>query len=166
MTSVDLGVKDFGDLILGFAINLDWRRRRLGPLQNGVQDQRLEHRDMKDRVDCTHAVWKSQGVRPEAHSGDHLKGTEIFLSQYLRGPSGSEELRFDKCMGSDSKFRGRSPTSIGRNLVPRLSGFDLLFQGGLDLIDVEGEVSGPRGCEIPFGVNHEVRVVALVGIEG
>jgi len=121
---------------------------------------------MEDRVDCTHAVRKSQGVRPEAHSGDHLKRSEILLSQFLRGPSGSEELRFDKRMGSDSKFGGRGPTSIGRDLVPGLSGFDLLFQGGLDLIDVEGEVSGPRGCEIPFGVNREVRVVALVGIEG
>jgi hypothetical protein len=119
---------------------------------------------MEDRVDCTHAVRKSQGVRPEAHLGDHLKGTEILLSQCLRALSGSEELRFDKRMGSDSKFGG--PMSIGRDLVPRLSGYDLLFQGSLDLIDVEGKVSGPRGCKIPFGVNREVRVVALVGIEG
>jgi hypothetical protein len=121
MTPVGLGVKDFGDLVLGFAVNFDWRWRRLGPLQNGVQDQRLEHRDMEDRVDCTYAVQKSQSVRPEAHSGDHLKGTEILLSQFLRGPSGSEELHFDKCIGSNSKFGGRSPTSICRDLVPRLS---------------------------------------------
>jgi hypothetical protein len=68
---------------------------------------------MEDRMDCTHAVWKSQSVRPEAHSDDHLKRTEILLSQFLRGPSGSEELRFDKRIGSDSKFGGWSPTSIG-----------------------------------------------------
>ena len=63
---------------------------------------------MEDQVDCMHAVWKSQSVIPEAHSGDHLKGTEIFLSQFIRGLSGPEELRFDKHMGSDSKFGGRS----------------------------------------------------------
>jgi hypothetical protein len=56
---VGLGVKYFGDLILGFAVNLDWRQRRLGPLRNGVRDRRLEHRDMEDQVDCTHAVRKS-----------------------------------------------------------------------------------------------------------
>jgi hypothetical protein len=150
---VGLGIKNFEDLVLGFAINFDWQWRRLGLLWNGVQDQRLEHRDMEDQVDCTHAVWKSQSVRPEAHSGYNLK-REIFLSQFLQEPSGPEELRFDKHIVSDSKFGGRSPMSIGRDLIPRLSGFDLLFQGGLDLIDVEGEVSGPRGCKIPFGVNR------------
>jgi hypothetical protein len=143
---VGLRVKDFGDLILGFAVNFDWRQRRLGLLRNGVRDQRLEHRDMEDRMDCTHAVRKLQSVRPEAHSGNHLKGTEILLSQFLRGPSGSEELHFDKRIGSDSKFGGRSLMSIGRDLIPRLSGFDLLFRCGLDMIDVKGEVSGPRGC--------------------
>jgi hypothetical protein len=76
---------------------------------------------MENWVDCTHAVWKSQSVRPEAHLGYNLKGTEIFLSQFLRGPSGLEELRFNKYIGSDSKFRGQSPTSIGQDLVPRLS---------------------------------------------
>jgi hypothetical protein len=121
---------------------------------------------MEDWMDCTHAVRKSQSVRPEAHSGDHLKGTEILLSQFLRGPSGSEELRFDKRIGSDSKVGGRSPTNISQYLVLRLSRFDLLFQGGQDLIDVMGEISDPRGCKIPFRVNCEVRVVALIGLEG
>jgi hypothetical protein len=76
---------------------------------------------MEDRVDCTHAVQKSQSIRPEAYSGDHLKGAEIYLSQFLRGLSGPEELRFDKRIGSDSKFRRRSPMSIGQDLVPRSS---------------------------------------------
>jgi hypothetical protein len=146
MTPVSLGIKNFGDLVLGFTVNFNWLRRGLGPLQNGVWDRRLDHRDMEDQVDCTHAVRKSQSVRPEAHLGDSLKGTEIFLSQFLQGRSGPEELCFDKRIGSDSKFRGWSPMSIGQDLVPRLSGFDLLFQGSLDLINVEGEVSCLRGC--------------------
>jgi hypothetical protein len=58
----------------------------------------------------------------------------------------SRRTALDKHIGSDSKFGGQSMMSIGRDLIPRLSGFDFLFQGGLDLIDVEGEVSGPRGC--------------------
>jgi hypothetical protein len=110
---VDLGIENLRDLVLSFTVNFDWQRRRLGQLRDGVRDQRLEHQDMEDQVDCPHTVRKSQSVRPEADSGYNLKGTEIFLSQFLRGPSGSEELHFDKYIGSNSKFGGRILTSIG-----------------------------------------------------
>jgi hypothetical protein len=59
MAPVGLGIKNFGNLILGFTVDFDWRWRRLGLLWNGVQDRRLKHRDMEDQVDCMHAVWKS-----------------------------------------------------------------------------------------------------------
>ena len=34
---VELGVKDFGDLIFGFTIDIDWRWRWLDAIGNGVQ---------------------------------------------------------------------------------------------------------------------------------
>ena len=34
---VDLGVEDFGDLIFGFAIDVDWRWRWLDVVRNGVR---------------------------------------------------------------------------------------------------------------------------------
>ena len=35
--SVKLGIKDFGDLIFGFAIDVDWRWRWLDVVGDGVQ---------------------------------------------------------------------------------------------------------------------------------
>ena len=34
--SVKLGVKDFGDLVFGFAVDVDWRRRWLDVVGDGV----------------------------------------------------------------------------------------------------------------------------------
>jgi hypothetical protein len=36
--SVNLGIEDFGDLVLGLTVNFDWWRWRMYPLWNGVQD--------------------------------------------------------------------------------------------------------------------------------
>ena len=33
---VELGVKDFGDLVFRFAVNVDWRQRRLDAVWNGI----------------------------------------------------------------------------------------------------------------------------------
>jgi hypothetical protein len=98
---VGLGVEYFRDLVLGFAVNLDWRRRIRDWVRSG-----MEFGTKGLSMETWKTGWtarmlsgsRRQGVRPEAHSGDHLKGTAILLSQFLRGPSGSEELHFDKCI--------------------------------------------------------------------
>jgi hypothetical protein len=61
-------------IICGFAKDSD----------HDIRDQRLDHRDMEDRVDCTHAVRKSQSVRPEAHSGTS-KGLRYFSASFFEG---------------------------------------------------------------------------------
>ena len=33
---VELGVEDFGDLIFGFAVNVDWRQKWLDAVRDGV----------------------------------------------------------------------------------------------------------------------------------
>jgi len=59
---------------------------------------------MEDWVDYTHAVQELKSVRPGASSCDHFKGAKVFFSELLRGPSGVEELCFDKCMRTNSEL--------------------------------------------------------------
>ena len=58
-TFVYLGIKDFQYFVLGFTVNFDWRWRQLDSIWDRVRSRRFEHRDMEDRVNCTHAVRKS-----------------------------------------------------------------------------------------------------------
>ena len=59
---------------------------------------------MEDRVDRMHAVWKPKGVRSGASSGNHFEGAEVFFGKLLQGPSGAEELHFDKHMRTNSEL--------------------------------------------------------------
>ena len=72
---------------------------------NGVGSHRLEHRNMKDWVDCTHAVWKPKGVTSGTSSGNHFEGAEVFFGELLRRPSGVEELHFDKHVRTNGELR-------------------------------------------------------------
>ena len=75
-----------------------------------VQSCGFEHRDMEDRVDCMHAVWKSSSVRVGANSSNNLERAKILLSKLLGGSSGLEELHFYKYMRSCFKFQSVVPT--------------------------------------------------------
>ena len=107
MVLVDLCVENFGYFILGLAINFNWWRGCLDSVWKGVGSHRFEHRNMKDRVDCTHAVWKPKSVRSGASLGDHFKGAKVLFGKLLQGLSGVEELCFDKCMRSNSELRSQ-----------------------------------------------------------
>jgi len=131
-------------------------------VRNRVGSHRLEHRDMKNRVDCTHAVWKPKSVRPGASSGNHFKRAKIFLGKLLRRPSGVEELRFDKRMRTNRELGSWISPSITRDLVLRLSEFDLLFQLDMQLVKVNSKVTSSRGSEVSFRVDSDVRVVSFV----
>ena len=54
---VYLGVKDRGYFICWFPINDDRRVRDRVPTREGIQSCRLDHGDMENRVDKTHALW-------------------------------------------------------------------------------------------------------------
>ena len=83
MASVDFRVEDFGYFVLGFAININWWWGHLDSVWNGVGSCRLEHRNMKDWVDCTHAVWMPKSIRPGTSSDDDFKGAKILLSELV-----------------------------------------------------------------------------------
>ena len=54
--AIKLGVEDLGDLVLGLAINFDWRRRWLDMVRYDVGCSGFELRDMEHRVYCAHRV--------------------------------------------------------------------------------------------------------------
>ena len=97
-----------------------------------------------------------------ADSSYNLEGAEIFLGELLGRSSGPEELRFYKRMRSRFEFRSIILTRVSRDLVPRLSGFDVLFQFLVKLVKVDCEGSGSGRSEVPFGVNCKVWVVPFV----
>ena len=97
-----------------------------------------------------------------ADSSYNLEGAKIFLGELLGRSSGPEELCFYKCMRSSFEFRGIVPTRVSRDLVPRLSSFNVLFQFLVKLVKVDCEGLGSGRSEVPFGMNREVRVVPFV----
>ena len=97
-----------------------------------------------------------------ANSSYNLEGAEIFFCELLGRSSGPEELHFYKRMRSRFEFRGIVPTRVSRDLVPRLSSFNVLFQFLVKLVKVDCEGLGSGRSEVPFGMNHEVRVVPFV----
>ena len=97
-----------------------------------------------------------------ADSSYNLEGAEIFLGELLGRSSGPEELRFYKHVRSCFKFWGIVLMRVSRDLVPRLSGFNVLFQFLVKLVKVDCEGSGSGRSEVPFGVNRKVWVVPFV----
>ena len=90
------------------------------------------------------------------------EGAEILFTELLGRSSGLEELCFYKRVRSRLEFRSVVPTRVSRDLVLRLSGFNVLFQFLVKLVKVDSKGSGLGRSEVPFGMNHEVRMVPFV----
>ena len=97
-----------------------------------------------------------------ANSSYNLEGAEILLSELLGRSGGLEELCFYKCVRSRFEFWSIIPTRVSRDLVPRLSSFNVLFQFLVKLVKVNCKGSGSGGSEVPFGMNCEVQMVPFV----
>ena len=97
-----------------------------------------------------------------ADSSDDLEGAEILLGELLGQSSGLEQLRFYKHVRSHLKFWSIVLTQVSHDLVPRFSGFNVLFQLLIKLVKVNCEGSGLGRSEIPFGMNCEVQLVPFV----
>ena len=97
-----------------------------------------------------------------ADSSYYLEGAEILLGALLGRSSGPEELRFYKRVRSHFKFQSVILMRVSRDLVLRLSGFNVLFQFLVKLVKVDCEGSGSGRSEVPFGMNRKIRVVSFV----
>ena len=97
-----------------------------------------------------------------ADSSYNLEGAKILLSELLGRLSGQEELRFYKRVRSCFKFQSVVATRVSRDLVPRLSGFNVLFQFLVKLVKVNCRGSGSGRSEVLFRMNRKVRIVPFV----
>ena len=97
-----------------------------------------------------------------ADSSYTLEGAEILLSEHLGRSSGPEELHFYKHVRFRFKFQSVVPTRVSQDLVPSLSGFNVLFQFLVKSVKVDCEGLCSGRSEVPFGMNHEVQMVSFV----
>ena len=61
MVFVNFGIKDFGDLILKFPLNIDGQRWRLNTIRNFIRDSGFEHGDMENGMNTVDCVQKMEG---------------------------------------------------------------------------------------------------------
>ena len=97
-----------------------------------------------------------------ADSSNNLKGAKIFLGKLLGRSSGLEELHVYKCVRSHFKFWSDILTRVSQDLVPRLSGFNVLFRFLMKLVKVDCEGLGLGRSEASFRMNGEVQMVPFV----
>ena len=88
--TVDLGVEDFGDLVLLFAVNLDWRWGCGDTLWNGAGDEGLKHGDVIDGVDAPELRRKTECERLGTDLSDDGIGPEVAIGELARRSSGAE----------------------------------------------------------------------------
>ena len=93
-------------------------------------------------MDRSHAVRQTQYDRVRTCSADYLKRTEVFFSNLLRGSGCAEELSPNEGRGTEGEFGMGGSGSVSRDLVTRLGLSDVILQGGMQLIKVNGELAG------------------------
>jgi len=77
-----------------------------------------------------------------------------------------KELSLDKCLAANSEVRCGYSLGVSRTLVSPLGISCVLLELLVKLIEVSDKVLGTSQSEVVLGVNSDVWVVTLVGIEG
>ena len=103
--SIDFRIEDLGDLVLEFTIDLDWRRRRLRAVRDGIGNGRLELGDMKDWVHSLHGVREAESTRVGTWLRNDFEGPKVLIGELRRRPSGAEVLGLHEC-GTTNVERG------------------------------------------------------------
>jgi len=84
----------------------------------------------------------------------------------LRRPSCTKELSLDECLAANSEVRCGYLSGVSQTLVLPLGIGYVLLELLVKFVEVGDGVSGASRSEVALGVNSDVRVVALVSIEG
>jgi hypothetical protein len=92
----------------------------LNTVRNRVRSARLKHRNMKDWVYSMHSSRKTECPGQRSYLVNDIERSQIFFREFLRGSSGSEELRFYKSFVSNLEFQRRDPVLVRRLLVASL----------------------------------------------
>ena len=77
--AIELGVKDFGNLVLRLTIDFDWRRWWLDAVRYDVGCSEFELQDMEYRVYHAHRVREVNRERKQANLCDDGVRAEILL---------------------------------------------------------------------------------------
>ena len=112
-----------------------------------------------------HGCRESESVGLGSDLGDDFVETKVLLRKLLGGTSDPEELGLDIDTISDVQLRRRCTAMVGRSLVSELCFTDILLEMLVEFLEVDCEFMSASGGEGVFGVNGDVRMVALVGEE-
>ena len=93
-------------------------------------------------MDCSHAVRQTQYDRVCTCSADYLKWTEVFFSKLLRGSGRAEELSLNKGRRTEGEFGMGGSGLVCRDLITGLGLSDVILQGRMQLVKVNGELAG------------------------
>ena len=120
---------------------------------------------MKDGVNTSHRVGKTEGEGDRADLCYNLKRSWVFLCEFLRGSGSTDVIRLNKDFISDLEVWWWSPMSVCGDRVSFLRvgyvGLELLVQ----VIEIDRKVSGPGRGNVTFGVDGDAKMITLVGVE-
>ena len=165
MVFVNFGIKDFGDLILKFPLNIDSQRWRLNTIRNFIRDSGFEHGDMENRMNATECVWKTEGERMRSGLSQNLKGTQELLRKFLGGTGSMEELGFNKGLLTNCEVRSRKASGVSGSLITDLSLGESCLKFLVEFVKVDHKVFGTGRSKVMFWVNGEVRMITFISKE-
>ena len=87
------------------------------------------------------------------------------FSEFLGGPRGTDVLRFNEDLIGDLEIWRRVTTLVGGDGVSALCLGDGRLEVLMEVIKINGKLTGTIGGKISFRMNRYVRMVALVGKE-
>lgn len=163
--TIDLRGENFGDFELDFVVDNYRRRWILLATRESVGNMRFELRDVENWMYFSKVVGELYREGLRTGLSEDLEGTEKTRSEFTSGLSGLDVLGVDEDEVVDLEVRRWSSAFVRGFGIPILSVSDLLFERGLQLKDVNGEVAGATGRDVALGENRDDGVVTLVGEE-
>ena len=96
---------------------------------------------MEDRVDRVHAAGQTEGERVSTCLSNNFERSEVLFCKFLRGSSGVNVVRLDKCLVSDDEVWRWSSAFVGRSRVSSLSCRDSLPELEMEFVEINDKIS-------------------------
>src|ERR1700731_925346 len=148
--------------MLEISVDLYWRWQRDYTIQNCVWSYGFQHRNVENRVDCSHGLRESEYKGVPAGFSDDFERSEEFFGKLPGGSGHAEILHLNIDSGSDLELWCWSPTGICRTLIATLRIGDLGTEFLVELVQVHSEFSGMDQSYFTFQVHRYIRMITLV----
>src|SRR6202045_4915129 len=148
--------------MLEISVDLYWRWQRDYTIQNCVWSYGFQHRNVENRVDCSHGLRESEYKGVRAGFSDDFERSEEFFGKLPGGSGHAEILRLNIDSGSDLELRCQGPAGIHQTLIATLRIGDLGTEFLVELVQVHSEFSGTDRSYFAFQVHRYVRMITLV----